>query len=116
MTPEEVLEELRSEVSALKQTFLIAVNIAEKMGQNMNRLDLTSAKQINSDKTRKRSRTKRNSVEIQKRIPEKKRRLRPSSTEQTIIQRMKNMSKEHIRKIRSGVTLSYLDFYLWHVS
>ena len=49
MTPEEVLEELRSEVSALKQTFLIAVNIAEKMGQNMNRLDLTSAKQINSD-------------------------------------------------------------------
>ena len=107
MTPEEVLEELRSEVSALRQTFLIAVNIAEKMGQNMNRLDLTSAKQINSDNTRKSSRTKRNSVESQKHILEKKKRLRRSSTAQTIIQRMKNMTKEHIRKIRSGVTLAY---------
>lgn len=112
MTPEEVLEELRSEVSALRQTFLIAVNIAEKMGQNMNRLHLTSVKQINSDKTRTNSRTKRNSAENPKRILEKKRRLRHSSTAQTIIERMKNMSKEHIRKIRSGVTLSYLDFFI----
>ena len=91
------MAQLQSEVKALKETFLRALDIAEHMGNAMDKLNILEDDQWNNTIVEKRSspRTRRNAKYTQ--IHSK-----GSELAKTIAEQMRKLPMENVRKIRSG--------------
>ena len=93
-----VLTQLQSEVKALKETFLRALDIAEHMGNAMDTLNILEDNQWNNTEKTSSRRTRRNTKYTQ--IHSK-----GSELEKTIAEQMRKLPMENVRKIRSGKIL-----------
>ena len=93
------MTQLQSEVRELRETFLRAVDIVEKMGQAMDTLHVANDNRSIDIMTQKNSsrRTKRNG-----KYPETDINMENPSLVNVIAEKMRNMPMQNVRKIRSG--------------
>ena len=91
------MTQLQSEVKALKETFLRALDIAEHMGNAMDTLSILEDNQLNDTiiETTTSRRTRRNA-----KYPEIS--SKGSELAKTIAEKMRKLPRENVRKIRSG--------------